>query len=150
MKNPGHFWVEINSLRLARERGNVTFGVGKSGGHIFRALSVGLRIAGAGVLSFVCASFMDLALYDRDIQSSIGTQTATTTRRPGRSTARSKPRSSIVAAHGAASKPSNTQHSNGSTGSTTAACSSPPGTSRPQKPKQTTTQLWKMKPWPRN
>ncbi len=37
-----------------------------------------------------------------------------------------------------------------STGSTTAACSSPSGTSRPQKPRPTSTQLWKLKPWPRN
>lgn len=70
---PQHWGAQ--GLRLARERGIVTFGVGKSGGRIFRALSVGLRIAGAGVLSFVCASFMDLALYDRDIQSSIAAQT---------------------------------------------------------------------------
>lgn len=69
---PQHWGAQ--GLRLARERGIVTFGVGKSGGRIFRALSVGLRIAGAGVLSFVCASFMDLALYDRDIQSSIAAQ----------------------------------------------------------------------------
>ena len=40
--------------------------------------------------------------------------------------------------------------SNGSTGSTTAACSNPSGTSHPQKPKKTSTQRWKLKPWPRN
>lgn len=69
---PQHWGAQ--GLRLARERGIVTFGVSKSGGRLFRALSVGLRIVGAGVLSFVCASFMDLALYDRDIQSSIAAQ----------------------------------------------------------------------------
>jgi putative transposase len=40
--------------------------------------------------------------------------------------------------------------SNGWTGSTTAACWSPSGISRPPRPKQTTTPLWKLKPWPRN
>ena len=40
--------------------------------------------------------------------------------------------------------------SSGSTGSTTAACSNPSETSRPQKPRQTSTQLWKLKPRPRN
>lgn len=57
-----------------------------------------------------------------------------------RSTASSKPKSSNVGAHGAISKSSNTQPSNGSTGSTTAAYSSPLGTSRPRKPKHTSTQ----------
>ena len=81
---------------------------------------------------------------------SAASATAMTTRWPRRSTACSRPKSSTVAAHGAASRPSNTQPSNGSTGSTTAACSSPSGTSRPQKPRPTSTQLWKLKPWPRN
>jgi putative transposase len=76
--------------------------------------------------------------------------TATTTRWPRRSTACSRPRSSTVAAHGAASRPSNTPPWNGSTGSTTAACSSQSGTSRPQKPRPTSTPLWKLTPWPRN
>ncbi|MBI1172344.1 IS3 family transposase [bacterium] len=57
-----------------------------------------------------------------------------------------------VATQGAASKPSNTQPSNGSTGSTSAAgsnaCAS--RTSRRQKPKETCTQLWKLEPWPRS
>lgn len=65
-------------------------------------------------------------------------------------TACSRLRSSTVEAHGAASRPSNTQHSNGPTGSTTAACLSLSGTSRPRRPKQTSTQLWKLNPWPRN
>jgi hypothetical protein len=37
-----------------------------------------------------------------------------------------------------------------STGSTTAACSSRSGTSRQQRPRQASTLLWKMTPWPRN
>ena len=61
-----------------------------------------------------------------------------------------KPKSSTVAAHGAASKPSNMQPSSGSTGSTTAACPSQSETSRPPKPKQSSTQLWKLNPWPNN
>ena len=63
---------------------------------------------------------------------------------------RSKQKSSTVAARGAALRPSNTQPSNGATGSKTADSSSPSETSRPQKPKQPTTQLWKLNPWPRN
>ena len=39
---------------------------------------------------------------------------------------------------------------NGVTGSTTAASSSPSGTSRRQKLKRTPTQVWKLNPWPRN
>jgi hypothetical protein len=39
---------------------------------------------------------------------------------------------------------------NGSTGSTTAACWSRSATSRRQRPRPTTTPLWKLKPWPRN
>ena len=76
-----------------------------------------------------------------------GTVATTPWRR--RSMATSKPRSS-TAALGTALKPWNTQPSNGWTGSTTAASSSPSGTSRPQRPKQTTTPLWKLKPWPCN
>ena len=77
-------------------------------------------------------------------------ETATTTHWPRRSTACSRPRSSIAAALGAASKPSNMQPSNGSTGSTTAVCSSRSGTSLRQKQRQTSTQLWKPKTWPRS
>ena len=40
--------------------------------------------------------------------------------------------------------------SNGSTGSTTAAFSNPSGTFRQQRPKQTSTRLWKDQKWPRN
>ncbi len=46
--------------------------------------------------------------------------------------------------------PWNMQPSIGSSGSTTAVCSSLSGTSRPPKPKQTSTQLWKLNPWPHN
>lgn len=69
---------------------------------------------------------------------------------PKRSMACSRPRSFIAAAHGAASTPWNTPHSNASTGSTIAACWNLSETSRRQRPKQTTTQLWKLRPWPRN
>ena len=48
------------------------------------------------------------------------------------------------------SRPSNTRHSDGSTGSTTAVCSSPLRISRPQRPKPTSTQLWNNPAWPRN
>jgi transposase InsO family protein len=50
---------------------------------------------------------------------------------------------------GATSKPSNTPPSHGSTGLTTAACSSRSGTSRRRKQRQTSTPLWKLKTWPR-
>ena len=53
-------------------------------------------------------------------------------------------------AHGAASTPWNSPHSNGSIGSTTAAFSNPSGTFRRQRPKQTSTRLWKDQTWPRN
>src|SRR6056297_936935 len=76
--------------------------------------------------------------------------TATTTRSPKRSTACSRPRSFTDVAHGAASTPWNTPPSNGSTGSTTAACWNPSGISRQQRPRQTITQLWKDQTWPRN
>jgi hypothetical protein len=67
-----------------------------------------------------------------------------------RSTACSRRKSSIDAAPGEASKPSNTPPSNGSTGSTTAACWNPSETSRQPKPKQTSTPLWKDQTWPHN
>lgn len=76
--------------------------------------------------------------------------TVMTTLSPRQSTACSRLRSSIAAARGAASRLWNMQPSNGSTGSTTVACSSQSGTFPPPKPKQTSTQLWKLKPWPRN
>jgi putative transposase len=81
---------------------------------------------------------------------SAASATATTTPWPRRSTASSRPRSSTAAARGAASRPSNTPPSNGSTGSTTAACWSPSETSRRQRPRPTSTPLWKLKPWPRS
>jgi len=42
-----------------------------------------------------------------------------------------------------------TQHSSGSTGSTTAVCWNPSETSRQQKPRQTSMRLWKDQTWPR-
>lgn len=55
---------------------------------------------------------------------------------PRRSMDSSKPKLSTAAAHGAGSKPWNTQPSNRSTGSKTAAASNPSETSRPPRPKQ--------------
>lgn len=81
---------------------------------------------------------------------SAASETATTTPWRKRSTGCSRPRSSTVAAHGAVSRPCNTPLWNGSIGSTTDACSSQSETSHPQKPRPTATQLWKLKPWPRN
>jgi hypothetical protein len=81
---------------------------------------------------------------------SAASATAMTTPSPRRSTASSRPRSSTAVAHGAASTPSNTPPSNGSTGSTPAACWNPSETSRQPRPKPTSTQLWKLKPWPRS
>lgn len=52
-----------------------------------------------------------------------------------------KARSFIDVVHGAASMPWNTPPSNGSTGSTTAACWNPSETSRQLRPRQTSTQL---------
>ncbi len=45
---------------------------------------------------------------------------------------------------------SNTNLSNGSTGSTTDACWNPSETFRQQRPKQASTQIWKLRSWPRN
>lgn len=60
--------------RIARDYGLTTATVRTSGSKALRALSVVVRIAAAGVLSFVCAGFLDLALYQRDIQSVIEEQ----------------------------------------------------------------------------
>ena len=51
---------------------------------------------------------------------------------------------------GPALRPSNTQHSNGSIGSTTAVCWNPSGIPRQQKPRQTSMRHWKDQTWPRN
>ncbi len=59
-------------------------------------------------------------------------------------------KSFIVVALGAASKSSNTRHLNGWTVSTTAASSSPSETSRQPRRRSTSTQLCKVKTWPRN
>ena len=64
---PFHWAAQGN--RLARDHGLITATVRNSGSKTARALSVLVRIAAAGVLSFVCAGFLDLALYERDIQS---------------------------------------------------------------------------------
>ena len=87
-------------------------------------------------------------LAEAGIEPSVGS--VGDTRWPRRSTVCSRQRSSTVVVRGAASKPSNTQPSNGSTGSTPAACWSPSGTSRPSKPRPTSTPLWTLTPWPRN
>lgn len=47
---------------------------------------------------------------------------------------------------GGAPKPSNMSRWNGSTGSTTAACSSQSGTSRQPRQRKTSMQLWKLQP----
>ena len=62
----------------------------------------------------------------------------------------SRPRSSTAAVRGAASRPPNTRRWNGSTGSITVGCQSRSGTSRPLKPRPTSTLLWKLNPCPRN
>lgn len=64
---PFHWAAQGN--RLARDHGLITATVRNSGSRAARALSVLLRIVAAGVVSFVCAGFLDLALYERDIQS---------------------------------------------------------------------------------
>mmetsp|Transcript_22617 Transcript_22617/g.36996 ORF Transcript_22617/g.36996 Transcript_22617/m.36996 type:complete len:220 (+) Transcript_22617:296-955(+) len=63
---------------------------------------------------------------------------------PRRSTACSKQKSFTDAGHGAASKQLNTPPSNGSNSSTIAVCWRQSGISRQQRPKQTSTQLWKI------
>ena len=70
---------------------------------------------------------------------SAASATATTTPSPKRSTASTRPRSSIGAARGAASRPSSSPPSNGSTGSTIAVCSSRSATSRRPRPRSATT-----------
>lgn len=90
-------------------------------------------------------------LAEAGFEPSVGVSaTVTTTRWPRRSTVSSKPKSSIAVAPSAASRRSNMPRSNGWTGSTTAACWSQSGTFRPQKPRPTSTQFWKLNPWPRN
>src|SRR5215204_4648445 len=76
--------------------------------------------------------------------------TAMTTPWPRPSTASTRPRSSIGGGRGDPSKPSNTRHWNGSTGSTTSGCSSPSGTCRQPKQKSDTTRCWTKLPSPHN
>ena len=76
--------------------------------------------------------------------------TAMTTPWPKPSTASTRPRSSIGGARGDPSKPSNTRHWNGSTGSTTSGCSSPSVTCRQPKPKTDITRCWTKLASPHN
>ena len=69
---------------------------------------------------------------------SAASATAMTTPWPRRSTASTRPRSSIGVVHGDRLKLSNTPRSNGSTGSITADCSNPSAISRPQKQRSAT------------
>ena len=69
---------------------------------------------------------------------------------PKRSTAFTRPGSSIGEDHGATSKLWSSPHWNGSTGSTTAAFWSPSGISRQPTPKNDTTPCWTCPPWPHN
>ena len=55
--------------RLARDHGLIMTAAHTSGSKALRVLSVVVRIAAAGVLSYVVSGFLDLALYQRDIQS---------------------------------------------------------------------------------
>src|SRR6266850_2155721 len=67
-----------------------------------------------------------------------------------RSMASTRPRSSIGADHGGPWKPSNSQRSDGSTGSTIAGCWSLSATSRRSKPRNATTPGWQKPPWRRD
>ncbi|PWL33559.1 DUF4407 domain-containing protein [Marivita sp. XM-24bin2] len=68
------FHWSAQGQRLALEHGLITPTTRTSGSKVLRALSVFVRISAAGVLSFVCAGFLDLALYQRDIQAVIDEQ----------------------------------------------------------------------------
>lgn len=68
------FHWSAQGQRLARDYGLITPKVRTSGSKVFRAFSVFMRILLASVLSFVCAGFLDLALYQRDIQAVIEEQ----------------------------------------------------------------------------
>ena len=72
------------------------------------------------------------------------------TRWPRPSTASTRPRSSIGAGRGGPSRPSNSQPSNGWTGSTIAGCSNPSATSRRQKLNADTTLCSNNKTWQRD
>ncbi|RCW22479.1 hypothetical protein DFR48_1081, partial [Ciceribacter lividus] len=76
--------------------------------------------------------------------------TVTTTPSPKRSTAFTRPRSSIGADRGAASKRLNSPPWNGSTGSTIDASSRASETSRRPKPRSSTTPCWTNQPWLHN
>ena len=75
---------------------------------------------------------------------------ATTTPWPRRSTVCSRPRSSIAVGRGAASRRSSSPRSNGSTGSTTVACSNRSETYLPPRPKRATLRRSRSRPWPRD
>ncbi len=76
--------------------------------------------------------------------------TLMTTPSPKRSTASTRPRSSIGADRGAASKRLNSPPWNGSTGSTIDDFWSPSATSRQPKPRSSTTPCWTNQPWLHN
>ena len=69
---------------------------------------------------------------------------------PRRSTASTRPRSSIGAGLGGRSKPSSSRRWNGWTGSTTAGSWSPSATFRRPKPRSATTPCWNTQPWRRD
>ena len=68
------FHWSAHGQRLALEHGLIAPTIRTSGSKVLRALSVFVRISAAGVLSFVSAGFLDLALYQRDIQAFIEQQ----------------------------------------------------------------------------
>jgi len=86
----------------------------------------------------------------RSPRRSAASATVTTMHWPKRSMGCSKQKSFTDEVHGVASMPWNMPPSNGSTGSTTAACWNPSGISRQPKQRQTSTQLWKDHTWPRS
>ena len=81
---------------------------------------------------------------------SAASATATTTRSPRRSTASTRPRSSIGVAPGAASRPSSTPPRPGSSGSTIAASWRPSAISRQPRRRNATTPRSTSRAWPRN
>src|SRR6202453_3780537 len=73
-----------------------------------------------------------------------------TTLSPKPSTVSTRPRGSIGADHGAASRPSSSRRWNGATGSTTGGSWSPSATYRRPKPSNATTPCWNNRPWRHN
>ena len=90
-------------------------------------------------------------LAEAGVEPSVGSVgDPTTMLSPKPSTASTRPRSSIGAGRGAASRPSSSRRWNGSTGSTTAGSWSPSATSRRPKPSNATTPCWNNPPWRHN